>query len=102
MPKRTLKTMRVPTPIMGDDAWIEVREPTWGEAEELIKAGQEGDIALLGDRIAKFLMSWNWVEDDGSPLPLPAQDPSVLRRLQVSEVRAIVEAVGRTYAPPKA
>ena len=42
---------------------------------------------------AGHVRSWNWVGDDGEPLPLPADDPSVIERLTTDEMAFIIACV---------
>jgi len=42
--------------------------------------------------LGRLVVGWNWVDDDGKPLPLPNDDPAVLEMLSVDEINAIAEA----------
>jgi len=42
---------------------------------------------------ARFVRAWNWVGDDGEPLPVPGDDPSVIERLTTEEMAFVVACV---------
>jgi len=42
--------------------------------------------------LGRLVVGWNWVDDEGKPLPLPKDDPAVLEMLSVDEINAIAEA----------
>ena len=44
-------------------------------------------------RTLSFVRGWNWVGDDGEPLPLPADDPNVIDRLVIEELTCIANCV---------
>lgn len=44
---------------------------------------------FLAERL-RFVAAWNWVDDQGQPLPLPQDDPLVLSRLTQEEIGFIV------------
>jgi hypothetical protein len=102
----------------GDAAWLSVRKILYGERKSIIdefnelmkKFGmdtlQDGDeiaasLSSLPDAIdidyelaqffAQFVTAWNWVDDDGNPLPLPCEDDTVLAKLYGEEVSWINE-----------
>jgi hypothetical protein len=46
----------------------------------------EGGIELLAGHVIK----WNWVDDDGDPLPSPVEDPKVIDELTNDESEYLV------------
>jgi hypothetical protein len=46
----------------------------------------EGGIALL----SKHVVKWNWVDDEGNPLPCPKEDPKVIDELTNEESEYLV------------
>ena len=46
----------------------------------------EGGIALL----SRHIVEWNWVDDDGQPLPLPKDSPNVIDELTEEEAELLV------------
>lgn len=99
--------------IMGEGSWVDVHVASLGEAKEFRKMTR--DLALqvvdveagtpeaeaLDAEAAKFtelwygkhLVGWNWVDDDGNPLPLPGGNPEVLEKLNPIELEFLANAV---------
>lgn len=50
--------------------------------------------AILG----QFVVSWTVVREDGSPMPLPSEDPAATDDLLVADTRAVVEAIAPELA----
>jgi len=46
----------------------------------------EGGVALL----ANHIIEWNWVDDEGKPLPCPKEDPQVVDELTNEESEFLV------------
>lgn len=44
--------------------------------------------------LASVVVDWNWVDDAGEPLPLPADDPGVVEKLVIPEFQWIATAAG--------
>jgi hypothetical protein len=53
----------------------------------------EANDAFTRDLLAVNVAAWDWVDDDGQPLPLPSVDPGVVDRLSEDEVAFIVRAI---------
>lgn len=101
MPTRTkARLIKVPTPIQGGDAYIVVKSPTWGQLIDLDRGAQERDWGALGRVLASLIVEWNWVDEDGSPLPLPSSGG--LGMLSIDEVNALSNAIGEAVKPPLA
>jgi len=45
-------------------------------------------------RFADHILSWNWVLDDGTPMPQVKDDPSILAQLTSDEMKVISDALG--------
>ena len=91
MPKR-MGTVRRMTKTQGDDAWVEFRRPEVGEIEDIIKLEDDaqGQFGAGIDILVKHIRAWNWVDYDGSELPSPKEDPSVVRRLTADEYQELI------------
>ncbi len=95
MPQRqNVKTVQSEA-VQGADSWIKLRSMTVGEAKQLMVEGddQARGIAALG----KVISGWNWVDDNGAPLPQVSDDPTVIDRLTNDEIQFILGAI--TAAP---
>jgi hypothetical protein len=96
MPQR--KAIRqVPTPtVQGDDSWVKVHRLEMGKwlAYQANGDGKEDtqiEQARRGLRLmAELIVGWNWVDDDGAPLPQPGTDPAVLERLTDEETNLLM------------
>ena len=51
------------------------------------------DLAYTYELLKTNVMKWNWVDDDGAPLPLPSVDPDVSKQLSYEEVKCLVLAI---------
>jgi hypothetical protein len=99
------------TEIQGEGSWIKVRMITHGQRKDYLK--NYGDI--LGknatdvtperrdefqiandDLVIAMVVDWNWVDDDGIPLPLPKDDPTVIDTLTESEHAFIANSMQGT------
>jgi hypothetical protein len=84
MPQRQ-NVRRIPSSrVQGDDSWIEISRLTVGEAREAdrLKDDRETDsFDTVVGLYQRHVVGWNWVDDDGQPLPLPKDDPGVVDRL---------------------
>jgi len=47
----------------------------------------EGGVSLL----AKHVIGWNWVDDEGNPLPIPKDNPEVIDELTDEESKFLVD-----------
>lgn len=119
MPERKV-TRKVETPdIQGADSWVMLRPMTVGEVISLQREAEESPglwlrlVARLRHlfriaekplprhktyenftrRVLGFVADWNWVDDDGEPLPNPRDNPDVVKRLVDKEVLALVKIV---------
>jgi len=82
--------------IQGDDSWIEVSRLTVGEARVINEQQGKDDLdsfeAVL-PLYQKHIVNWNWVDDDGEPLPLPKNDPDVVDGLTDQEFAFVAECL---------
>lgn len=121
-------TRRIPTPgaAQGEDAWVEMRRPTRGQAQQvrslsgggtvemaallqeakqsegdpgaLRRVAQESETMALRTRagidqvLVEVLVGWNWEDEAGEPLPLPAT-PEALDELTAEEAAALDQAL---------
>ena len=83
-PKRKRVRQIPSTEVQGEGSWVIVAMMTVAEIRESRKASKakgadrfELSVAVLKSHV----MEWNWVDDDGNPLPQPKDDPSVIDRL---------------------
>jgi len=108
MPQRQSIITYDSTSVQGEGSWIKVRLISHGEQKQFTRAYggmvgreikdidpqaletmQEANDAL----ICKNVIDWNWVDDDGQPLPLPKDDPAVVDLLTEFEHQFIADAM---------
>jgi len=123
MPTRRNVVRVVTASVQGDDSYVVVRKLTVGEAREVLRdrqrrnqsamvrmadAGQNQEIiqeaidaeAAIENiewavkRFKGHIREWNWVDDDGEPLPQIKDDPDIVDQLSIDEMRVLSEALG--------
>lgn len=54
-------------------------------------SGLTDDLLNFADKqLSKFILEWNWVDDDGNPLPQPKDDYTVMGKLYTHEYSFIM------------
>ena len=90
MPKRQnpIRKERVPSEeVQGEDSYVVLRTPVAGDYIELLTSPTDPtSMELKLHIIPKCVLEWNWVDDDGEPLPLPSEDPNILDKLVLEEL----------------
>ena len=76
------------TEVQGEGSWIIIRKIGFEivlnqNAAELKNADQNMELAYQATKTV--LYEWNWVDDEGTPLPQPKDDPEVFDELTVEE-----------------
>ena len=77
MPKRQA-TRRVDSEkVMGDDSYVVLRSLKYGNARKIVnqakEMGDEEAEEAMNDLLKEVVAEWNWVDDEGDPLPLPSE-----------------------------
>lgn len=93
MAKRN-NTQRVESDVVqGEGSYVVIKRPTFGEIEMLqdeFNVGEKQTAAevtlMVSAMLGSFVKEWDWVDDNGSPLPVPTNDPAIVRMLTDSEV----------------
>jgi hypothetical protein len=93
MPKRqSVKTYKSDI-VQGEGSFVKTTAVKVKEIRQIRKHAKdedfddfEGGIKLLADHIIK----WNWVDDEGQPLPCPKDDPEVINELTNEESEYLV------------
>ena len=93
MPKRQSVKTHKSDEVQGEGSFVVTTEVKVREIREIRKHADdedfdefEGGIALL----AKHVVKWNWVDDEGEPLPSPKEDPDVIDELTNAESEYLV------------
>lgn len=100
MPQRKTSTVQVDsTEVQGEGSWVRVRRLTWGEIkalsrrQEAIKEDQEQAIEVTDELLAEHALAWNWVDDDGAPLPQPKGNVGIIDQLTDEEFSFLADAI---------
>lgn len=83
-----LNTFTVPSPeVQGEGSSVTFRRLTYAGLRTLQTWPRGTDVDPIQDEargrafMAERVVKWDWVDEDGTPLPLPKTDPDVLDRL---------------------
>lgn len=96
MPERINKLLkRVDSaPVQGEGSYVRMKAPTIGDIRDGSlpdtsdrSANMDYAVSLLG----KMVIEWNWVDDDGNPLPEPSVE--VINGLPYAEIKFLMDAL---------
>lgn len=78
MPRRKLTCRVDSAEVQGDGSYVVLRVLPYGAISEAIQRFGQGVAIENNDEwirktISTCVIEWNWVDDDGNPLPLPAR-----------------------------
>jgi hypothetical protein len=96
MPQRQSVRRLTTAETQGDDSYVVVSGMTYGESlerDKLIKAGKLDADEFLRQSLARHVLDWNWVGDDGQPLPKPKDNPGVFKALTDGELDVLTSAI---------
>lgn len=101
-------TRKIPSvEVQGEDSFVTVRKVTWAQVIEsqkkVLAAGTADDApptldavlandTAIREMLRTNVIGWNWVDDDGRPLPLP-HDEGSFNLLSLDEVTFLVQAL---------
>ena len=96
MPKRQSVKKYPSDEVQGEGSFVVVSAVKVGEIRKIRKEAKaegyddfEGGLGLL----ARHIIKWNFVDDDGNPLPLPREHPEVLEDLTDEESKFLVNCI---------
>lgn len=94
MPERVYKkTNKIDTAeVQGEGSYVIMRRLTWGDVEELAaqEAGNNTRLEIARNILPHYLDEWNWVDDQGNPLPSPKENFEVIEGLVGLEVNFLL------------
>lgn len=99
MPRRVSKVRHPSEDIQGEGSYVVLRKLTWKEMKDRgwlsDKKDEKGNQRIeQGEALITYcLVEWNWADDDGSPLPLPSNDPTVIDGFTDEEVAFLLEKI---------
>lgn len=91
--------------VQGDGSYVVLRALPYGMISQRAKIDQSDFDQVLEFNqqfLAAVVVEWNWVDDAGEPLPLPADDPAVVDRLVIPEFEFIARSAGLDGSAKKA
>lgn len=74
--------------VQGEGSYVVLTGVKVSEMRKMRKSAEDKDFDHFQgglDLIAKHIQDWNWVDDDGNPLALPANNPEVIDDLTDEE-----------------
>jgi len=87
MPKRKSTNRIESEEVQGEGSYVIFRSLLVEEVRKARGIKDDDDTFELGmDNITNHIVEWNWVDEDGEPLPLPSDDPGIMDKLTVDEV----------------
>ncbi len=78
-----------------------IRDPKilkYREVKAFRQAGEDEEALLRA--MAPLIVQWNLIDDQGRPLPLPKDQPSVLEDLPVGVLEHIAREIMKSLTPP--
>jgi hypothetical protein len=96
MPERINKLNRKidSAAVQGEGSWVLLKSPTLEDIQAggLPDAGDSAQAMNFGvNLLGRLVKAWNWVDDDGAPLPPPT--PEIVANLPYAEVMFLMEAL---------
>jgi hypothetical protein len=89
--------------VQGEGSWVEIRNPGWDEIEDV--SGPDSKMEDLSEmEMGKALLmdsvvDWNWVDDDGEPMPKPT--PEIVAGLRMQELVFLFTCINVGDLDPK-
>ncbi len=91
--------------VQGEGSYVKMRAILYGEAKRLRRdiEGMDDDAKMAANEalLISHVVAWDWVDDEGQPLPIPKDDPAVLDRLTAQELAFLGEAISGESAASK-
>ena len=93
MPQRQNRRKVITAELQGEDSYVIVTLPRVSEIEDVIeRMGDDLQSFKSGSQIiANHVLEWNWVDDDGGPLPLPSGDAEKVGLLTTEEYKGLLD-----------
>jgi hypothetical protein len=91
MPQRIHKLFRHidASEVQGEGAFVDIVEFTHAEMTAYFSENKD---ATNLDLIAARITAWNWVDDNGDPLPLPGEKPGLIHELPYEEALFLIRS----------
>jgi len=77
--------------IQGEGSFVKFRRLNYSEMRPLL---DKSETLLRIDIVAASIVGWNWVDDNGAPIPLPENDPDMMKTVLVQqEINWLIDAL---------
>lgn len=101
MPQRKAIRQVFTPEVQGEDSWVKVSRLKVGQWFALQgPEGANGAEPSQAEQVRRGLkvlvehvLGWNWVDDEGQPLPQPKDDPAVLEQLTDEEALCLLRVL---------
>lgn len=80
--------------VQGEGSWVLLKSPTIEDIRGGLTSGDQTSteqIEYSFSIIGKLIIDWNWVDDEGNPLPKP--DYEIVKLLPIQEINFLVQAL---------
>lgn len=94
MPKRQTVKRYETDEIQGEGSFVKVSGVKIREIRKIKKLSDDPDYDQFEgglEMVANHILDWNWIDDEGEPLPLPKDDPAVVDELTNQETEYLAE-----------
>lgn len=79
--------------VQGEGSWVKLKQPTLNDMQNLGTIGEslEEKLEYSKELLSQFVVEWNWVDDEGEPLPQPTGE--IIAELPFQEVQFLLDAL---------
>lgn len=81
--------------VQGDGSWVDVKRITYGmgiDAQKLQSVTETSVLDEYNRKLITYLVAaWNWVDDEGEPMPTPKENPAVIDSLLDTEIMWLMQ-----------
>ena len=96
MPERKNKLYRKveSDEVQGKGSWVKLKAPTLEDIRTQTFPGEGDNSAALdfgANIVSRLVVAWNWVDDEGEPLPKPT--PEIVNGLPYAEIEFLMNAL---------
>ena len=89
--------------VQGEGSYVVFTSPTFDDVatfSDLIFSSGNGEVKndaeavkLVTPMLKQFVTGWDWVDDEGQPLPNPQEEPGVIDRLTMEEQSFLINSL---------
>jgi hypothetical protein len=89
--------------VQGEGSFVLLKRPSWSEMRKYMEGKIDAeDLTVYGKQYLQMtVLDWNWVDDNGNPLPKPSDNPDVIDQLSIEESTFLMNALSFERKDPK-